>query len=99
MQQVLKSAVIGQGIDLSEFDYPLPETAIAQFPLRQRDASKLLVADPNSKRIWHDRFRHIDCYLPAGTLLVRNVSKVIPARLFFRKSTGGKVEIFCLEPL
>ncbi len=99
MQQTLKTAVREFNIDLAAFDYPLPETAIAQFPLKQRDASKLLVADPNSQQIVHDRFRHIDHYVPAGALLVRNVSKVIPARLFFRKPTGGKVEIFCLEPL
>ncbi len=99
MQQIPRSGVTTYKIDLAAFDYPLPETAIARFPLKQRDASKLLVADPNSQQIIHDRFRYIDRYIPAGALLVRNVSRVIPARLFFHKPTGGKVEIFCLEPL
>ncbi len=84
---------------VEQFDYQLPEAAIAKFPLRQRDLSKLLIADPNTAEILHDRFLHIDRYLPEKALLVRNVSKVIPARLFLYKPTGGKVELLCLEPV
>ncbi len=80
----------------SDFDYNLPENKIAKYPLPQRDHSKLLVYDHG--KIIDDIFYNIHKYLEAGTTLITNNSKVIPARLIFYKPTGAKIEIFCLEP-
>src|SRR5690242_20433111 len=84
--------------DLSIYDYTyhLPDERIASFPLPERDASKLLIYKDGS--ITEDVYRNIDAHLPSGSLLVFNNSKVIEARLLFQKSTGGVIEIFCLEP-
>jgi S-adenosylmethionine:tRNA ribosyltransferase-isomerase len=84
-------------IDLSEYLYDLPEERIAQHPVAQRDLSKLLVSD--GKTIGSDIFRNIDKYVPSGSLLVFNNTKVIRARLIFRKDTGALIEVLCLEPL
>jgi S-adenosylmethionine:tRNA ribosyltransferase-isomerase len=85
------------GIRIKDYDYPLPAEQIAQFPLEVRDASKLLVYNKN--HISDDIFSNIGNYLPQDGLLVFNNTRVIRARLFFRKSTGTQIEIFCLEPL
>jgi len=84
--------------DLSIFDftYHLPDEKIASFPLPERDASKLLIY--KEENISEDIYRNIDAHLPPESLLVFNNSKVIEARLLFQKSTGGMIEIFCLEP-
>src|SRR5689334_3188006 len=84
--------------DLSIYDYTyhLPDEKIASFPLPERDASKLLIY--KEEKITEDIYRNIDAHLPSGSLLVFNNSKVIEARLLFQKSTGGIIEIFCLEP-
>jgi S-adenosylmethionine:tRNA ribosyltransferase-isomerase len=84
--------------DLSIYDYTyhLPDEKIASFPLPERDASKLLIY--KEEKITEDIYRNIDAHLPRGSLLVFNNSKVIEARLLFQKSTGGMIEIFCLEP-
>lgn len=84
--------------DLSIYDYTyhLPDQKIASFPLPERDASKLLVYKDG--KISEDIYKNIDSHLPSGSLLVFNNSKVIEARLLFQKSTGGVIEIFCLEP-
>jgi len=84
-------------ISVKAFDYNLPEERIAKYPLTNRDASKLLVYD--SGRITNDRFRNITRYISPGNLLVFNNAQVVYARLFFQKSTGAKIEIFCLEPV
>ncbi len=84
-------------ISIKDFDYELPADKIAQFPLAERDASKLLVYSQG--RISQDIFSNIDAYLPANSLLVFNNTRVIRARLIFRKQTGSRVEIFCLEPI
>ena len=84
-------------IRIKDYDYVLPAERIAQFPLATRDASKLLVY--NHGKISESIFSEIDSYLPENSLLVFNDTRVIRARLFFRKPTGGQVEIFCLEPL
>lgn len=78
------------------YQYPLPEDRIARFPLPKRDQSKLLIYKEGS--IQQDVFAHLSDHLPAGSLLVFNDTKVIPARLRFRKKTGAVVEIFCLDP-
>ena len=83
-------------IHIEDFSYPLPDERIAKYPLPERDASKLLVYRDGivSERI----FRNLADELPAGSLMVFNDTKVVPARLFFRRPTGAHIEIFCLEP-
>jgi S-adenosylmethionine:tRNA ribosyltransferase-isomerase len=83
-------------LSVEAFTYSLPEEKIARFPLAQRDASKLLIY--KNGFISEDLFRNLDKYIPAGSLLVFNDTRVIEARLLFRKPTGGVIEIFCLEP-
>lgn len=85
-----------QDIDIEQFDYPLPEERIAKFPLARRDDSKLLVNVDGTPR--EEEFRRLASFLPQGSLMVFNETKVIPARLFFRRDTGALIEIFCLEP-
>jgi S-adenosylmethionine:tRNA ribosyltransferase-isomerase len=84
-------------IYIDEYDYSLPDERIAKFPLERRDASKLLLYKNN--QISESTFSHIADYLPENSLLVYNNTRVIQARLVFRKATGARVEVFCLEPL
>ena len=86
-----------KSIQLSDFEYHLPDSFIAQEPLIKRDESKLLVW--NKGNISHHIFNQLTELLPSQTQLVINNAKVIPARLLFNKSTGGKVEVFLLEPV
>jgi S-adenosylmethionine:tRNA ribosyltransferase-isomerase len=81
----------------AEFDYHLPPERIAQTPIEPRDASRLLVVHRRTEALEHRRFYALPDYLEAGDLLVFNESRVIPARLFARKSTGGQAEILLLE--
>ena len=83
-------------IAIADYDYPLPDERIAKFPLAERDKSKLLVY--NGKEIAESQFFHLPELLPEGAMLLFNDTKVIHARLFFRKPTGSVIEIFCLEP-
>ena len=83
---------------LSDFDYPLPPDRIAQTPLQQRDASRLLVVDRGTRAFHHTQFSQIGKYLPDAALLVLNDTKVIPARLIGKKSgTGGKIELLLIR--
>lgn len=82
---------------IADYDYPLPDERIAKYPLAQRDRSKLLVY--RDGQVSEDVFCHIGDYIPAGSLLVYNNTRVIQARLVFHKSSGARIEIFCLEPL
>lgn len=84
-------------IRIEEFNYPLPDERIAKFPLSQRDRSKLLLYRSGS--VSESEFFHLPDLLPENSLLVFNNTKVIQARLHFRKETGALIEIFCLEPL
>lgn len=86
-----------QQIEIKDYNYNLPDERIAKYPLAQRDQSKLLVRSRDGK-IHEDVFHHISDYIPKDTLMVFNNTKVIQARLHFRKSTGALIEIFCLEP-
>lgn len=86
-----------RNIKISEFTYELPEERIAQYPLQERDHSNLLVWEKGN--IKKDLFKNISNYIPAGSMLVFNNTRVIHARLFFRKETGAKIEVFCLEPV
>jgi S-adenosylmethionine:tRNA ribosyltransferase-isomerase len=83
-------------LSISDYTYPLPESAIAYYPLAERDASRLLVYRAGT--ISETVYRNIADELPEGTLLVFNNTRVVEARLVFQKPSGGKVEIFCLEP-
>ena len=83
-------------IRIKDFDYPLPDERIAKFPLARRDSSKLLVYRHGA--VEEDVFRALPGYLPQGALMVFNNTKVIQARLHFRKETGASIEVFCLEP-
>ncbi|MBN1527022.1 MAG: tRNA preQ1(34) S-adenosylmethionine ribosyltransferase-isomerase QueA [Candidatus Omnitrophica bacterium] len=82
---------------LSEFDYQLPNELIAQHPLQERDKCRLLVLDRASRRIEHKTFDSVAEYMMPGDCLVMNNTRVISARLFGRRKSGGKVEIFVLE--
>ena len=84
-------------IKISEFNYPLPDERIAKFPLSNRDESKLLVY--RQGEVSEDRFTSLPDYLEAGEMMVFNNTKVIQARLHFRKETGALIEVFCLEPI
>ena len=83
-------------IQIKDFNYPLPDERIAKFPLPERDSSKLLIYDRG--RVSQDVFRNLPAYLPQGSLMVFNNTRVIQARLHFRKETGALIEIFVLEP-
>lgn len=84
-------------IRISEFNYPLPDERIAKFPLPVRDQSKLLVY--RHGEVSEDTFSALPHYLQEGELMVFNNTRVIQARLHFRKDTGALIEVFCLEPL
>ena len=84
-------------IRISEFNYPLPDERIAKFPLSVRDQSKLLLY--RHGEVSEDRFTSLPEYLPSGSLMIFNNTKVIQARLHFRKETGALIEVFCLEPV
>ena len=83
-------------IRISDYNYPLPDERIAKFPIPQRDHSKLLIY--NKGEVGEDHFYHLPKYLPSGALMVFNNTKVIQARMHFRKSTGALIEVFLLEP-
>jgi S-adenosylmethionine:tRNA ribosyltransferase-isomerase len=84
-------------LNLSSFDYLLPESQIPVYPSEQRDASRLLYY--HSGRIQHEQFLHLPQFLPSGTGLLFNKSKVVPARLIFFKDSGSKIEILLLQPM
>lgn len=84
-------------IKISEYNYPLPDERIAKFPLAVRDQSKLLVY--RHGEVSEDTFTALPEYLEQGELMVFNNTKVIQARLHFRKETGALIEVFCLEPI
>lgn len=82
---------------IDSFNYELPDERIAKFPLAKRDESKLLVY--RGSQISESIFSNIADFLPDNTLLVYNNTRVIQARLVFRKETGARIEVFCLEPV
>ena len=85
-----------KNIHISDFNYQLPDERIAKFPLEHRDRSKLLVYRHGS--VSEDVFCHLPEYLPENALMVFNNTRVIQARLHFRKQTGALIEVFLLEP-
>ena len=86
-------------ISLDDYDYRLPQDLIAQHPAPQRSASRLLVLDRSAAGLEHRTFSELPGYLRAGDVLVLNETRVLPARLRAKKESGGKVEVFLLEPL
>ena len=85
-----------QALRIEDYDYPLPDERIARYPLPQRDHSKLLCLKGDNLSEHH--FYDLPSLLPKDALLVFNDTRVIHARLLFRKETGAVIEIFCLEP-
>ncbi|MBS1776475.1 MAG: S-adenosylmethionine:tRNA ribosyltransferase-isomerase [Bacteroidetes bacterium] len=81
---------------IADFFYDLPTDRIADYPLNERDASKLLIYKEG--KISESQYRNIADYIPSQSLMVFNQTKVVPARLHFHKPTGGLIEVFCLEP-
>jgi S-adenosylmethionine:tRNA ribosyltransferase-isomerase len=84
-------------MNINQFDYPLPPELIAQTPIEPRHASRLMVVDSRSGEITHRVFMDLAELLLPGDILIANDSRVIPARLFGRKQSGGKVEILLLK--
>ncbi|MDD4645790.1 MAG: S-adenosylmethionine:tRNA ribosyltransferase-isomerase, partial [Bacteroidales bacterium] len=84
-------------IRIEDYTYELPENRIARYPLENRDQSNLLVF--SNGQISHKHFYDLPGLLPSDSLLIWNNTKVIPARLQFRKTTGALIEIFLLEPV
>jgi len=91
-----------KNIHIADYSYPLPDERIAKFPLAERDSSKLLIY--NHGEVSEDKFTSLPKYLPKGALMIFNNTKVIQARLHFRKAQvqegvqGAMIEVFCLEP-
>lgn len=87
-------------MNVTDFDYNLPEELIAQTPLKKRDSSRLLVLDKNNGEIKHETFSNITDYLKKGDVLVLNDTKVIPARLIgVKEETGAVIELLLLKDL
>lgn len=82
---------------LSDFDYPLPKELIAQYPLPDREKCRLMVIDRADRTVSDKGFEDIVGYFKEGDLLILNNTKVIPARLFGKRKSGGRVEIFLIE--
>ena len=85
-------------LKLDDFDYYLPDSLIAKYPLEKRDNSKMLVLDKTTGEIEHKHFFDIVDYLNKDDILILNNTKVIPARLLGKKETGAKIEIFLTRP-
>ena len=82
---------------VSDFNYELPEELIAQVPIKNRDESRLMILDKQTQKIEHKVFKDIIDYLEPGDCLVRNNTKVIPARLYGKKETGANIEFLLLK--
>ena len=82
-------------VSIDQYDYPLPQERIAQYPLAKRDESKLLVYNTTPQTA---KFESVANFLAENSLLIFNDTKVVQARLNFRKESGAAIEIFCLEP-
>ncbi|MDZ4838491.1 MAG: S-adenosylmethionine:tRNA ribosyltransferase-isomerase [Bacteroidota bacterium] len=87
-----------ENIRITDFNYTLPDSKIAKEPAQPRDEAKLMVAGLDGSLI-HTDFKHITNYLPDNSLLIFNDTKVVHARLYFQRKSGGTIEVFCLSPL
>lgn len=95
--RIKKSIMTNDPILINEYNYPLPDERIAKYPLAERDHSKLLVY--RDGQVSEDRFYRIGEYIPEGSLLVYNNTRVIQARLVFHKQSGARIEVLCLSPI
>lgn len=95
--QKYEEMALKQNISMANYTYILPDEKIAKYPVSPRHTSKLLVY--NNGQISDYIFRQVPDFIPQNALLVYNNTRVIHARLHFHKSTGAKIEIFCLEPI
>lgn len=84
-------------IRIEDYNYNLPDERIAKYPLSERDSSKLLIYKDNCPV--EGKFKEISSYIPEGSIMVFNDTKVVPARLHFQRESGAHIEIFCLEPV
>lgn len=91
-----KKYIVYPEISIKDYTYILPEEKIAKYPLPNREDSKILIFQDN--KVLDSKFSNLDELLPNESLMVINNTKVVPARLFFRKESGAHIEIFCLEP-
>jgi len=96
MRQLVAPIMHPRDLSISDYTYALPDERIAPVPAPNRDESKLLVYDKGI--ISTSIYRELDQHLAAGSLLIFNNTRVVEARLLFRKPTGGMIEIFCLQP-
>ena len=94
---MVNDQMVNKPLYIADYNYPLPDERIAKYPLKERDHSKLLVY--RDGQVSEDRFYNVGDYILPNALLVYNNTRVIQARLEFFKSTGARVEVFCLEPL
>ena len=83
-------------ISITDFDYPLPDSRIAAYPIEKRDNSRLLIWENGN--IGEDVFKNIHAHLPSHSIMILNNTRVVEARIIFHKSTGARIEIFCLDP-
>lgn len=83
-------------LQIADYTYHLPDERIAKYPLQERDSARLLIYD--NGQIAESTYRDLAGQIPAGTLIVFNQTRVVHARLLFKKPTGAQIEIFCLEP-
>ena len=83
-------------IKIEDYNYVLPDERIAKYPLSERDSSKLLVYKDGT--CTETVFKNLPQHIPSSSMMVFNDTKVVPARLFFKRPTGAHIEIFCLEP-
>lgn len=83
-------------IKIQNFTYLLPEEKIAKYPLASRDDSKILIFKDNL--ISESKFSNLSHYIPENSLMIFNNTRVVPARLFFKKHSGAHIEVFCIEP-
>ena len=88
--------MVPKKLSIQDFDYPLPSEKIAKHPLQKRDESKLLIYNKSS--IEEDVFLNLANHLPENSFIIFNDTKVVEARLLFKKDSGTTIEIFCLEP-
>ncbi len=86
-------------MDLKDFDFHLPEGLIAQFPLKERDSSRLMVLSRSTGELFHRGFKDIKEFLRPGDILILNDTKVLPARLIGKRPTGGRVELLLVKRL
>ena len=93
-----ENKITGGYLSALDFDYNLPEELIAQFPLKKRDTSRMMVLKRETKTIEHKIFSDLIDYLSPDDVLVLNNTKVLPARLLGKKETGARIEIFLLHP-